>query len=291
MKHPRLIIGILAAVHLLLTVVVIPRLNVRVGLPPSLRDALLMLAPSQGCLCGLWIALGGKRTPWRVLFAIVGFVAFWWCGVGLASNTWTPLADAWVVWFGWQTGVVGSFLLTARLTGLRLINEDALTRPARLQFSIAEQLTWIMAFAVLFGAIRCLPPDRSDGRIHFENLVFAITGFIRCGGRPDPAWIYYSWLVVTTGIFTGVSLAAIWLALGRTRLPTRILLMATTIAAGSTSIISPAWLFILLLAIQSAWIVGSLVVVRLAGYRLSWQWRFGRGGEGEEPPITASAQP
>ena len=39
---------------------------------------------------------------------------------------------------------------------------------------------------------------------------------------------------------------------------------------------SSVWYFAFLLGLMAAWLIGSLFVVRLAGYRLAWRWRFSR---------------
>ena len=86
MKRPRLMNGILTAVHLLLSGVAVAWIAVSGWTPDEppewLVYPLLTLPLSQACLLGLWVALGGNRTPWRVLFAVVGLAAFAWCVAG-----------------------------------------------------------------------------------------------------------------------------------------------------------------------------------------------------------------
>lgn len=109
--------------------------------------------------------------------------------------------------------------------------------------------------------------------------------WLRGGFQPDS-------LAIIAGC-VAVSLASRWAVLGRKWLIARVFVVFATIATltGTAMIAAQshdALLVGLFLAIEAAWIVGSLVVVRLAGYRLTWQWRFGRGVDVSWPPATAA---
>lgn len=259
----------LLAVHLLLNLLVCwtihskvaYEINVWIGFP------LLLLGPSQGGLLGAWIALGGKGTSWRVLLAVGGIVAYLWC-VGRFGEV-DGIFHLLLAWAAW---VVSALLLLARFTGLRIVRGEA-PNQQRPQFSLRDAFVWMTAFAVLLGAT-CWQSSPFE---HIANDL-ADAGF---------------WTAV--GSSAAVSLACFWLVLGTHWLGVRILVLPLAIAAGAVALRAgigflAVWAFATLLSFEAAWIVGSLLVVRLAGYRLTWQWRFGRGDSGSETPTSAPMQ-
>jgi hypothetical protein len=224
---------------------------------------LMMLFPSQGALLGFWIALGGKHASWRVLLTVGGIVAYLWC-VGTV-----PYVEA--LWHGLllvpSICIVSVLLLLARFTGLRIFRGEASSQQ-RPQFAVRDALVWLTAFAVLFGAIRWW----RSWPLH--NIL------------DDPADVRS---LTNLGICAIASLASLWVVLGRRRLILRIFALVAVNAAASYSFTQTnPWLGSLYLASEVAWIVGSLVVVRLAGYRLTWQWRLGRAVDVSRPPDTAA---
>lgn len=222
---------------------------------------LVMLFPSQGALLGFWIALGGKRTSWRVLLTVGGIVAYLWC-VGTA-----PHVEAWShgLLLVPSICIVSVLLLLARFTGLRIVRGEAPCQQ-RPQFSVRDALIWMTTFAILFGAIRWPSP--------LHQIL------------DDPDDVRF---LMNLGICAIASLASFWVVLGRRRLILRIFALVAVNAAASYSFTQTnPWLGSLYLASEVAWIVGSLVVVRRAGYWLMWQWRFGRAVDASRPPDTAA---
>lgn len=71
MKHPRLAVLALAAVHVLLFGLVAGTWNLPYGLVPAWGT----LAQCEGYLLGLWAALGGKLSPWRAVIVAVVLLA------------------------------------------------------------------------------------------------------------------------------------------------------------------------------------------------------------------------
>ena len=76
-----------------------------------------------------------------------------------------------------------------------------------------------------------------------------------------------------------VAIASFWTILGRMRLVVRLLALAVAVGVGTYALnegvgfLSAAF-FALLLVCEVIWIVCSLIVVRRAGYRWIWRWRF-----------------
>jgi len=262
-------IGILVAAHLLLNLLgcfvdnvpLTSGMNVLVGFP------LLMLAPSQGALLGFWIAIGGKRTSWRVPLAFLSMVAYLGCVAKLGSKN-----DDFYIPFVLLAFCVSSVLLPLRFLGLRIVRGGFADRQ-RPQFSLMNALVWMTTFAVLFGAIqwRSFP-------LHRVAVGLGVA------------------FLAVMGICTAVSVASLWSALGSKWMTARILVLFVTVAAvpcimtTTVGSVQPLIYYGLLLAIEAAWIVSSLLVVRLAGYRLMWHWRLGRLADNSEPPTTASLQ-
>lgn len=150
MKRPRLLIGILIGLHVVLAALILWRYGTMQPYEIIGLDALLIvLLPSQGNLIGFWTALGGKRTPWRVTFTVVGIVACLvvcdWC------HYHDPFSHA-VLLFVWQTISVGVLLLLARLAGLRLRqigSEHMEGELRRFQFLLWQMLVWTTVLAVV----------------------------------------------------------------------------------------------------------------------------------------------
>ena len=236
-------IGSLVAVHVVLNLLGcfihdIPAIE---GMRRWIMTPLVMLAPSQGAMLGFWTALTGKRGSWRGLEAVVGVLAYVWCVDALGSRN-----DDFYIPFTWLAFAVSALLFPARFLGWRIVFGDSAMQQ-RQQFSLADALIWITTFALLLGAIRW-------------------HRWLRGGFQPHS-------LAIIAGLAT-VSLASLWAALGRKWLVARVFVLFATIATltGSAMIAARSLeaLFVgLLLAIEAAWIVGSLFVVRLAGYRLT----------------------
>jgi hypothetical protein len=142
-------------------------------------------------------------------------------------------------------------LLLARFLGFRLSeaergDEDHL---GHLQFSIGQALSWMTALAVFMGATHYLYFLDS----YFDNRIL---------------WLPASGLAV--------GLASMWLMLGSRRTALRCFTLLAVIGLGTGWNV---WLSDLpwgafLLGCEAAITAASLLVVRLAGYRLVWHWPF-----------------
>jgi hypothetical protein len=275
MKRARILITSLAVVHVVLHFFVIgdvlPRLfpiaisgvsAPRIGF---FWKAMYWVGPSQGTLFALWVALGSKRTVARVLVAVAGIVVYLSCFHDLAQD--------WLLDTIGQAAVLTSILLLARLTGLGLDHtSNSPVAPRPLQVSTWDVLVWTTVFAVVLIAIRFLSPASPPPS---EDIAPDSAMAVPITAPP----LYPAALAITL-----VTIPSIWLGLGKKWLAARVLLlpMMICLSAAVLSVAFGYWKFYLSRTIAltgiSVWLLASLSVVRLAGYSLTWQWRFRRHG-------------
>ena len=212
-----------------------------------------MLGPSQGALLATWIALGRRGTLWRVVLAAIGTVVYLGC-FHRADDEWLALTTG-------EMAFMVALLLGARLTGLELTRfaQESAVRP-RGQFFIRDVLAWTTALAVVLSAARFLILQGW----YFNRYPKAVEFF------------------AVFGSFAFIAVASLWAALGQRWLIVRLALPLAAVGAGAALLAAPSmglsWEFTMILSPMAAWMVGSLLVVRWAGYRLSWHWRFSRKG-------------
>ncbi len=231
---------------------------------PFIGLAAVALIFSQGALVAFWVVFGSGRPLWRSLAVVLGVVANTWVQQHrqsdfiqyLAQHRAIPLLCA--VW---------GFLVVARVLGLGLVRTpDARRTLQPLQFSIADMLLWTTALAVVLGLLRWLALDWHR-----------VLGDMDRRGE----WAFFVALAL-------VAMAATFLALGRGRPLLRVLLLPLSLVAcvgvmeavcfiagqpfSSPRLSSDACG----VSLMAGWLVGSLWMLRLAGYRLAWPWRFRR---------------
>jgi hypothetical protein len=214
----------------------------------------LMLGPSQGALLAIWTILGGGRLVWRVLFTTIG-VFIYLQFFGSADPDWL------IATIG-ELGVCAMILLVARLTGLVLAkSSDLAASPHPFQFYIRDMLIWTTVLAMLLSAWRCLPPDATGfwhSTIKFCHLLI--------NRRIDAAVLASLTVVAVASMFC--ALGAGWFLARILSLPLAIgvavKLMTWTIGQPS---LTPE--YATSLAFMVFWLVGSLLVLRAAGYRLA----------------------
>jgi hypothetical protein len=251
MKRTYWLIAALVAVHVVLHVIALTNHNGPFqieNVSEFFFAALLMLGPSQATLLAFLAAFGRGRFLLRVVPTVVGAVVYLRC-FALLDSEWQWLTIG-------QLGNMGVLLLVARVVGFDLVHRrDLPTASRRFQFTIRDMLSWMTALAVILGALHYAPEgwfsiySRKESIASFGSLL----------------------LVAVTSII--LSLCNGWLLV-------RLLLLPLTIGIGATWLASrnglDLWYFGLYLGLMSAWITGSLLVVRYAGYRLIWRWRFSR---------------
>jgi hypothetical protein len=273
--------GILAGlvcVHVVLHVIVLVLFLNRVMGPPGgpydfILYPLFMLGPSQGALLAMWIVLGAGKFVWRILPTFVGTIVYLWL-FGHADREWIPLM------FG-NLGSVFVFLCLSRIAGLSLLRATADSRRlGPTQFYIRDLLIWTTALAVVLSISRSLP-----------------VGWYRAVSAPMPN------ALTIFGCILFVSLTSIFSALGTRWLIARIAMTPLSVWLGAYLMVaahvgfpSVAY-FSLLLGLMAGWIVGSLLLIRLTGYRLTWKWRWSgaaanvpqeadQGGDASEVNVT-----
>ncbi len=210
--------------------------------------AVSTLGPSQGALLAVWIALGRRGIPWRVALAAIGTVVYLGCFHN-ADSEWLSMTIG-------EMGIMVALLLCARLTGLELthVAQQSTVRP-RFQFFIRDILAWTTALAVVMSAEQFLALHKW------------------CPGFPSPVGESFA----VFGTLSLVVMASLWASLGRTWSIVRIALPPAAVAAGAAILVANSWFRVTMALSQvAAWTVASLLVVRWAGYRLSWHWRFSR---------------
>ena len=226
-----------------------------VGLPVS------QVLPTQGVLLGFWVAMGRRWTiPWRValiaaVLAILADVGY----VGLGS---LPREYQVQLLVG-EFCLIAVTLLTARTLGLRLGHTATPTESHSLfQFSLLEIFSWITATAISLRIFKSVP---------VEVLIIA------------SPWLYFglSSAIYVCVFLTLISLACVWVVFGRRWLVLRILagvVLPVSFAATFAGMTRFVFLQVYMYFFSSyvLWLIASFLVIRWAGYRLEWRWRFGR---------------
>ena len=214
--------------------------------------------PALGNLLAFWAVFGGRPRPWRLVAILV---------VVTPAIYIVPKHTVYVVWFCMldvQVLAVSSLLLIGRLLGLKVCDlsqedsaEDPNSTPARFQFSLWSLLEWTTAFAIVLAVLQYLP------------LLFL----------PEVDELYNIYLAIHVGSLL-VAPPALWVALGRQRAILRIpvLILFTAAAVVIEKLLMPESYVTVAYVIefsilQAAWLVGSLWLVRRAGYRLVWRRR------------------
>ncbi|MCC6124961.1 MAG: hypothetical protein IT426_08365 [Pirellulales bacterium] len=263
MKRPRLIVGILAIVHLLLAAFAFYYLNSRIfyfshifywltsHTGDWLEYLLLALFPSQGGLISIWAALG-RRTPLRVALACIGIVV---C-LRIVNGHHSDIRPA-MVYLSIQAASMTILLLLFRLTGLAMATTPLESRsPKPFQFTIMQIMTWTATVAVILSALHYLPSDYARFFASSRQIRFTLA------------------IVVNQG---SVAITSIWLVFGTKWRVLRILGVLVAIGTGTWLLYDYYdWRFGMLLSFEAAWTILSLLVVRWAGYRLTWDWRLRR---------------
>jgi hypothetical protein len=254
------VIGGLAAVHVVLHFVVLGVLggyldrwsSERPGLCGLLLTHLLLLGQSQAVIVAVWVAWGSGKLLWRLVPTILGALVYLSC---------YPRSDSQMLMcftFG-EMSFCLPLLLVARMAGLRLeIASCPSTAPRHYQFSIRDLLLWTAALAVVLSAIRCLPLPRL-GQVFFDSQVIIAVVVFTC----------FAGVMMYSSLGSG-SFAA-------RRQAVLLAFVFLLCMASLTGMPKDAWeLLHIPLDFGSivAWLIGSFLVVRWAGYRFAWRRPF-----------------
>jgi hypothetical protein len=219
--------------------------------------AVVFLAiPTQSALLGLWIAMGRRwAIPWRACLGIAIVAA-----AGFGLNHFNPNAAShdYQLFVG-EMCLAALGLLLARVAGLRL-GHVAAPRAFHgpLQFSLLDVFGWMTATAIILSFIQCLPAGTTLRYLPTERT-----------------------MGTALAILTLIGFASIWVVFGRRWLALRCVLCAMLVGLASPIQTSlggwgVSW-FLFVFSVYAAWLIASLLVIRWAGHRLEWQWRFSRG--------------
>jgi hypothetical protein len=214
------------------------------------RYVIFALGASQATLVLAWAALGSGNFAWRVYPAFLGTVVY---------LCWLPVKDAdWLLTTCGPIFAWGPIFLLARILGFKVAEAfDDGEAPARLQFTIRDILAWTTGLAVTLSVLHYLPTTWIPRRPPPRELIFMFGGLL-----PN-------------------AIAALYCALGDRRLFVR---LATMVLAPVVGVCVPVALdhdfniggLVLFYEAMAFWLIASLLLVRWAGYRLVWQWPYGR---------------
>jgi hypothetical protein len=233
------------------------------------------LVAAQVGLLAVWVGLDGMMLPWRIAGMLGGLVLIYKIGIASELHSWLlqPEIVA-LIYFLLAIPLIAA-LLALRIAGVGLAqgwDQTQSERPAerrpRTQFSLRFLFGWTAGLAVLLSALRYFGP-------YEETFARAASVWRDCEAMP------------LAGL---VPLAAVWAVLGRRWWPVRWTLFALA-ASGvawwsihrmfselaryqvATDLLQELWVETVVssCAAQAVWLVASLLVVRLAGYRLTWR--------------------
>jgi hypothetical protein len=267
MRSARLLIGLLLLATVLVDLVVVS--VVASELPPWIERGragraelmLISLPLAQASLVAVWAGFGGRSLAWRTV-GLVLIITLWSAVVGWLMEPSRPMSMAtpWTILLLAQTTLIFACVMLARSTGLRVTRATDIVssqQPAggrrRFQFSLAYSLSWITAVALVLGILQYV--------LYRKHI------------PPDPD--FWPDVALLSIAHTAIALSTLWTVLGRQRLVLRLVgLLLTALAAVAayyhlTEIAE--WLAAVTLCLaQLLWLVGSLWVIRVAGYRLVW---------------------
>ncbi len=259
--------------HLLITLLLLA--HVLVGLvvwsmgelPREFGNCLLLvvIAGSQVGLLAIWLALGRRAAPWR-LVALIGTIVGWsW----IVASVQGGYPDG-VIFLLPQAAAIAAILVLARMNGLRLYQIDSDlnvnasddsedNRPW--QFSLSQLFAWTTSLAICLGLL-------SLTFQHFHG------------------WEAVNWVEVLANTIGSIAfiLISLWLTLG-IRLSylelvvLSLIVVTLALLTKAPSSVTPSphsfWdiclNFVKFFALPTPFFVGSFLVFRVAGYRLSWK--------------------
>ena len=257
MQPRHLLISLLILVHILLGLVVCPLGKM---LANTLRDnsgsilLLISVSASQIGLLSIWLALGRRAAPWR-LTALVATIVGWSWLEWLVLGRWHQRG---VFFFLMSSLSVCLILAVARFFGLQLHNKDVETTEENnlLQFTLGRLFAWTTSLAICLGLLSPTIHYCADTNAHNLLGVF-----------------------VFSSIEFAIILVCLWATL--TDLGWRLLVVLLLIIVFSQPVIfviktHELRQLLTFYVQQIPLVVGSLMVCRVAGYRLKWKRKNSR---------------
>ena len=249
MQTRHVLITLLVAAHVFVALAVVEG----VQLPDRFGSRMLLGVVSIGQigLLSIWTALGRRAAPWRPAVLIALIVAWIW----VASSETDGIDPYLLVLFLLVAATTAAILATARGFGLRLFipEVDPVKNDGPWQFSLSRLFAWTTSLSICLGLL---------------SLTFR---HIRDGSSSH--WLTIA--VVAIGLMA-IILISPWLAWMRLRFsyttftfPVIFTLVLVLLFAGGFSGLLFTD-FAMYCGLELLFLVGSLVVLRVAGYRLEF---------------------
>lgn len=270
-RRSKFILAALTAAHSLV-LVAIALFPVGFGEGQLAEIVILGLLFGQLGVAAVWVAWGGQSFSLRVCLATamalgvsaVLVVPVWLIFAGIGAIYAAILLGYWAV--------VQMPLWVARLAlGWRLTKPAAGESSATdsgLRFGLKHLLGWTLAVALLLSAGRWLMPDKE----YFQGL-------IAFGGEvvvPILTLMTFTMLTALCAIAAGLVEQKLWLWIPVSLAAVAALILAMhAVSAFRSDMDSDPLQTCTLIAVQWGWLLGSMVALRLAGYRLT---RYPQGG-------------
>ena len=240
------------------------RLDDFASFPFSGLCLLCALHNSQISLLAIWLGLGRTAGLWRLAGTLLAVAAWSYLMTGPIG-----LLRDWAVYPLVQAFAVGTPLLAARVCGLQLADGEApLLGPGRFQFSILYLLGCTTALAVILSTLH-----------YIARVWVPVLSIIR---RPNEVVLPVgSAIMAIVGLWA--TLGTRWTAAGGSPWPTACvlvfgmqgMLLGVLLRIAPFRRCSPFCAFWRCSPVWSALsLVASLLVFRVAGYRLSWRSSF-----------------
>lgn len=265
MTPARLLIGLLLVATVLVDVVVwsVLRLQEPHGTQGFATSHQLFwsLGICQAGLLAVWTGLGGSSLPWRLLVTMVFAWGWGEIGAGFVERLPREFILSILCLQLWAPSLfIVSFVLAARLAGYTLERSPDLSLPLNdidqrpFQFSLGCLLSWLTVTGIVLGLVR----STINLQLLAEGLNRQNTARVAVFSLCDAVMI----------------LAAVETVLGK---GWKRLLRFALVVGGVLAIfvwlhrLGLAWFSVLNVLLQLGWLLGSLWVVRVAGYRLTWR--------------------
>ena len=263
MRGSRLLIGLLVLATVAVDGVVLVSVGIQRWVPPvwphPTLGLLFALAFSQVSLMAIWLGLGQRPSPWRLVGMVLTVAAWsgalpWVLRSGPPFHTATP----WAIMLLGLGLLIAIGVAIARTLGVRLVEIDAPAEPSGdglgpRQFSLGYLLAWMTAVPVVLGTLQYMVPGELLGDAVQRSLrldVVLINGGLAITALACLAAMLGAGSPICRSILLLVSVAVVIAV---------VIPLATPVAQRTLILMNLS--HVLLLA-------GSLGVVRIAGYRL-----------------------
>jgi hypothetical protein len=270
MRHARVLILLLLLATVLVDLVAVLNAGTepRPGAPTPFWIAILSLPMSQVCLLAAWAALGNTPAPWRAVGLVIPLAVWSKVTASLLMASIAPapetITSQWTFFLLMEALAAVCLLGVARAAGLHgtgaayPAQAEAAASRRPFQFSLGYLFGWLTAAAIVLAGL---------------GYTFSLSQLdLRARDLREMATM--------AALNVGMLLGALYAMLGTRRWLLRWLVAIVPGAAAAWLSLPREPLWAILVGCTAAWIVGSLAVVRAAGYRLAWR----RGGFPAQSP-------